>query len=207
MTSRTTIAAVVLGLAFGFGVGTLLLVKRPFSPARESQQAKAEPRTEAPPVVAPAPESLPPQENPDSLPGKPQAESVKTNGANKSQTGAAANPGAAKDPPATDQLARVLLSYVGLDPEAEEYWVDAINDPHVPADERQNLIEDLNEDGLSDPKHPTPDELPLILSRLRLIEQLAPEAMDQVNFEAFLEAYKDLLNLAELAQGRGEPVN
>jgi len=106
----------------------------------------------------------------------------------------------------TDRLARQALTFVGLDPEAEEYWIGAINDPRLPAEERQNLIEDLNEDGLPDPKHPTPDDLPLILNRLLLIEELAPNAMDQVSFDAFLEAYKDLLNLAELAQGRGEPV-
>jgi hypothetical protein len=41
---------------------------------------------------------------------------------------------------------------------------------------------------------------------LELIEELAPGAMDQVNAEALQEAYKDLLNLAELAQGRGHPV-
>jgi hypothetical protein len=106
----------------------------------------------------------------------------------------------------TDKLAREALSLVGLDSDAEEYWMEAINDPRLPAEERQNLIEDLNEDGLSDPKRPTLDDLPLILSRLRLIEDLAPGAMDQVNSDAFREAYKDLLNLAELAQGRGEPV-
>ena len=95
---------------------------------------------------------------------------------------------------------------VGLDLDAELYWVASINDPTLPAAERQDLIEDLNEVGLSDPKHPTPDDLPLILSRLELIEELWPWAMDGVNDEAFDEAYKDLENLAELAQGRGEPV-
>jgi hypothetical protein len=93
-----------------------------------------------------------------------------------------------------------------MDPEAEEYWISAINDPNLPREERKNLIEDLNEDGLSDPRHPTSADLPLILSRLELIEELAPGAMDQVNAEALQEAYKDLLNLAELAQGRGHPV-
>jgi len=53
----------------------------------------------------------------------------------------------------------------------------------------------LNEDGLSDPDHPGPEDLPLILSRLRLIEEMAPYAMDEVNADAFAEAYKDLLNM------------
>jgi hypothetical protein len=96
---------------------------------------------------------------------------------------------------------------VGADPDAEAYWIEAINDTHLSAEERQNLIEDLNEDGLSDPKHPTADDLPLIVNRLLLIEDLAPEAMDSVNYDAFDEAYKDLLNLADLAVGGGKRVN
>lgn len=70
----------------------------------------------------------------------------------------------------------------------------------MPAEERKDLIEDLNEDlnedGWSDPRHPTAQDLPLILSRLRLIEQLAPTALDDVNRDAFAEAHKDLLELA-----------
>jgi hypothetical protein len=39
-----------------------------------------------------------------------------------------------------------------------------------------------------------------------LIEELSPSALDQVNADAFAEAYKDLLNLASLAMGDGRPV-
>jgi len=113
--------------------------------------------------------------------------------------------GSAKDP-VTDPVARIALSLVGVDPEAELYWVAAINDPSLPDGERQDLIEDLNEEGLPDPKHPTIEDLPLILSRLDRIERLMPWAMDKVNWDAFVEAYKDLLNLADLAMGKGEPV-
>jgi hypothetical protein len=100
-----------------------------------------------------------------------------------------------------DPLARAALSFVGADPEAEAYWYGAINDPKLSANERKDLIEDLNEDGLSDPRRPGPEDLPLILSRLALIEEAAPYAMDEVNADAFQEAYKDLVNLAaRLAQ-------
>jgi hypothetical protein len=99
-------------------------------------------------------------------------------------------------PPIQDPDARAALSLVGADPLAEQYWAAAINDPNLPANERKDLIEDLNEDGLSDPKHPGPQDLPLIANRLRLIEELAPSAMDAVNADAFAEAYKDLQNLA-----------
>lgn len=108
--------------------------------------------------------------------------------------------------PIRDPLAREALGWVGADPGAEEYWLAAINDPSLPADERKDLIEDLNEDGLSDPKHPTSDDLPLIVSRLRLIEAVGGEPMDEVNAGAFWEAYKDLINLAYVATGSGEPV-
>jgi hypothetical protein len=109
-------------------------------------------------------------------------------------------PPASANPPAKPELAdpgaREALSFVGADPNAEAYWVDAINDPSLSAHERQDLIEDLNEDGFADPKHPSPDEFPLIMNRLALIEMLAPDAMDQVNEDAFQEAAKDLQNMA-----------
>lgn len=109
-------------------------------------------------------------------------------------------------PPPQDPLARIALASVGEDPWAEAYWYAAINDPSLPAIERQDLIEDLNEDGLPDPKSPTAEDLPLIVSRLTIIEAIAWDAMDEVNAEAFAEAYKDLINLAALALGGGEPV-
>jgi hypothetical protein len=108
--------------------------------------------------------------------------------------------------PLQDPIARVALSLVGMDPDAEDYWFAAINDLSLPANERQDLIEDLNEEGLLDPEHPTIDDLPLIFSRLELIETIAPDAADDVNAAAFAEAHKDLLNLAQLAMGGGEPV-
>ncbi|HSH94972.1 MAG TPA: hypothetical protein VK968_12555 [Roseimicrobium sp.] len=103
--------------------------------------------------------------------------------------------------PAQDPVARLALGFVGADAEAEKYWIAAINDPGLPAEERKDLIEDLNEDGLSDPKHPGLQDLPLILNRIQLIKELAPAAMDQVNAKAFAEAYKDLMNMLE-----GKPV-
>lgn len=98
-------------------------------------------------------------------------------------------------------MARAALALVGADPVAEAVWYDAINDPSRTAHERQDLIEDLNEDGFPDPKRVTADDLPLIESRLALIEQLAPDAMDEVNAAAFAEAYKDLVNMYARAMG------
>jgi hypothetical protein len=108
--------------------------------------------------------------------------------------------------PLMDPFARIALTFVGADPDAEDYWFAAINDLSLPANERQDLIEDLNEEGLSDPKHPTIEDLPLIFNRLALIETIGPDAADEVNAAAFDEAYKDLLNLAALAMGGGQAV-
>lgn len=101
--------------------------------------------------------------------------------------------------PISYQMAHAALALVGSDPDAEEYWLRAINDPNLPAQERKNLIEDLNEAGFIDPKRPTIDELPLILARIQLIETIEPHVTDRVNAAAFREAYNDLLQLAEVA--------
>ncbi len=95
-----------------------------------------------------------------------------------------------------DPMARIALNFVGLDPDADSYWAGAINDSSLPSEERKDLIEDLNEDGLADPHHPSAVDRPLILARIRLIERLAPNAMDDVNRDAFAEAYKDLVGMA-----------
>src|SRR5205814_2195668 len=108
--------------------------------------------------------------------------------------------------PLRDPIARIALTLVGADSDAEDYWFAAINDLTLPANERQDLIEDLNEEGLSDPEHPTTEDLPLIFNRLALIETIGPDAADEVNAKAFVEAYNDLLNLADLAMGGGEPI-
>jgi hypothetical protein len=66
------------------------------------------------------------------------------------------------------------------------------------------LIDDLNEEGLSDPKHPTTDDLPLIISRLQILEDIAPAIPVELDWR---ESYDDLVNLAALALGGGKPVN
>jgi len=62
---------------------------------------------------------------------------------------------------------------------------------------REDLIEDLNENGFSDGngRRATVDDLPLIESRILLLEEHAQFAMDEVNAAAFAEAYKDLANM------------
>lgn len=97
---------------------------------------------------------------------------------------------------AEERRGRVALGSIGHNPEADEVWIQIINDPSLSAHARQDLIEDLNEDGLSDPRNPTLDDLPVIKYRIQLIEELEPYAMDKVNSDAFQEAHKDLVNMA-----------
>lgn len=104
-----------------------------------------------------------------------------------------------------EPLARVALTYTGINPQADQLYQAAINDPALPPDHRRNLIEDLNETGFADPKHLAPADLALIQKRIGIIEQLAPNAMDQVNAKAFKEAYKDLLNMQNSLLPKAEP--
>lgn len=92
-------------------------------------------------------------------------------------------------------MARQALQSVGTDDHATQLWATAINDQSIAADLRKDLIEDLNQDGFPDPRNLTEADLPLIDNRIALIEQLGPDAMDDTNFAAFQEAYKDLLNM------------
>jgi hypothetical protein len=59
-------------------------------------------------------------------------------------------------------VARAALHDVGTDPDAEGIWNLAINDPTRSAGEREDLIEDLNEEGFPNHKKLTTGDLPLI---------------------------------------------
>jgi hypothetical protein len=126
--------------------------------------------------------------------GNPPMDPTASAGTGAAEAGAGQNANA-PEPLIAVPVARLALSAVGMDPDADLIWAMAINDPNMPPEARKDLIEDLNEDGFPDPKHVTPDDLPLILSRIDLIAQLAPDSMDDVNAAAFLEAYKDLTNM------------
>ena len=101
------------------------------------------------------------------------------------------------DPAKKEPFARLALNFVGADAQADAFYQKAINDFALPKDQRRNLIEDLNQDGFPDTRNLSTRDLPLIQSRLALIEQLAPNAADAINAAAFKEAYKDLLKMRE----------
>ncbi|HXI73386.1 MAG TPA: hypothetical protein VNN22_23845 [Verrucomicrobiae bacterium] len=98
-------------------------------------------------------------------------------------------------PDQKEPLARVALAYVGADAKADQFYQTAINDQNLSPDARRNLIEDLNQDGFPNTKNLTLADLPLIQKRIALIEELAPNALDQINARAFQEAYKDLIKM------------
>jgi hypothetical protein len=106
------------------------------------------------------------------------------------------------DPAVKERRGREALALIGHDPAADEVWIEVINDPSVSANARSNLIEDLNEDGLQY-RNLTQADLPVIQYRIELIEDLRPYAMDKVNADAFDEAHKDLVNMANRLTGNG----
>jgi hypothetical protein len=89
-----------------------------------------------------------------------------------------------------DPIAREALAMVGMNPAAEQYWEDAIHDMSLPKAERQDLIDDLNEAGFADPHHPTPEDVPLILKRMEILEKLLPTLPKDLDADEVL--HKDL---------------
>lgn len=191
---KTKIAVTIFGVSAGIVAGVISLSDR--SP---TQPVALQPR----PIVAPAPPvskpsspmqvAVPPTEFP-----MPSVHSAKSNVIAKApveEAPAAEQPLVINGYAVQDPVARAALSYVGTDPDADSYWIAAISDPSLPAEERKDLIEDLNEDGLANPHLATAEDLPVIASRIQLIQELAPFSIDQGNTDAFAEAYKDLVNL------------
>jgi hypothetical protein len=189
-----SIALVVLRDSPGHQVVSAVRTE-PASPAQARHEAprSIELRDTAPsPTIAPPPALAPrvvvPQDPAPTPKRAEQASAAKKKDASKP-------PQVSKKDGPDRPLPRQALDLVGADPVAEAIWMQAINDPSVSPHDRQDLIEDLNENGFDDPAHPSADDLPLIENRLAIIEALAPLAMDDVNAAAFEEAYKDLVNM------------
>lgn len=99
-------------------------------------------------------------------------------------------------------LARESLTMVGVSAEANEYWFAAVNNPEVPTIQRQVLIAALSEVGFEDPNNPTEEELPLIMSRITLLQRLAQNPLDQASATAIQATSAALVDMA--AQVTGE---
>jgi hypothetical protein len=164
------------------------------------------------PVVANPPTAAPPissavtDAEPSATPTQPAVSSE----AALSQSDAKAQPKTAKKPSGSgkkviqDPIAREALALAGVDPYAEAYWFDALDNSALSQSERQDLVDDLNEEGLADPKHPTVDDLPLLLARVELLEDAAATYGDRYEFQ---EPYDDLAQLIRIALGSPEIVH
>lgn len=111
------------------------------------------------------------------------------------------------DPDSKEALGRIGLTYVGaadnqVNDQAVQLFHAAINDPSLSPEQRQNLIEDLNQDGLSNRRNPTPDDLKIIANRYQLAQwylQQSSVQNDPTFAAPFTEANKDLVNLLQRA--------
>jgi hypothetical protein len=179
------LAVVVLGIGFIFA-------RRPHA----QPQTVPAPVKQETPSVAQTPVSVQPAtetdlSHPDTQP-TPQPKTVAKARVQKStpaQNGVKPGKEPLQDPDARDALA-----LVGADPDAEQYWLDAIFDTSLPDNERGDLMEDLNETGFADPKNLTSDDVPLIVNRLQIIDAVLPRA-DEFMTDHLLEAQKDLVNM------------
>ena len=188
-------AGIVLAIALGTAVALVIRDAR--------QHATVVPVVE--PIPEPAAPIAPRRQQPAVPTPAPQAQSAAPRSAPTPKQPA---PAPRRNAPTVNQpidaaTARQALEGVGADDQATEVWYQAINDTNLTPNQRKNLIEDLNETGFADPRNLTSADLPLIESRIALLEQIADNAMDDVNAAAFDEAYKDLLNMrARLAAAR-----
>jgi hypothetical protein len=100
------------------------------------------------------------------------------------------------DPVVKEELGRYALNFVGDDPVANELWATLIYDTSLPDKVREDLMEDLNENGFSggDGSVPTVQDLPLIASRIAMLEDHMQGA-DEFMMEHLGEAHKDLVNM------------
>jgi hypothetical protein len=206
---KTTTLAVGLVVVIAGIVAGVMSVKRPQPAPKARPETQASKQAPVAPAVTPPVREAPQEVDAVSSSDRaPSAEAVKSEGETsikKQEAPTPAKPAKKPKPPLRDPLAREALALVGADPDAEAYWLEAIYDSSLPDKEREDLIEDLNEYGLSDHKRPGPEDFPLIINRIAIIEQIAPHA-DEFMLPHLREAYKDLLNLVEITQGGGKPV-
>lgn len=109
------------------------------------------------------------------------------------------------DADSREAIGRLALNYVGKDDAAVDLFHKAALDPQLKPDQRRNLIEDLNQDGISNRKNPTPEDLKIVANRYALTQAYLEQPYvknDQVLSAAFAEANKDL---AKILQKAGVP--
>lgn len=106
------------------------------------------------------------------------------------------------DPASKTQLARVALAYVGANDQALDLYRRATQDPALTPQQRKDLVEDLNVEGLSDSRNPTRADLAIVSRRYAIAQAYLQQEYvkrDKVLDEAFREAAKDLAALLRRA--------
>jgi len=106
------------------------------------------------------------------------------------------------DADSREALGRVALNYVGANDAALELFHQAALDPQLKPDQRRNLVEDLNQEGFSNRRNPTPEDLKIIASRYQLTQTYLQQDYvknDKTLLAAFQEANKDLARMLERA--------
>lgn len=106
------------------------------------------------------------------------------------------------EPGSKEPLARLALAYVGANEQAAALYHTAVLDQTLTPDQKRNLIEDLNQDGLSNTRNPTPEELKIIAKRYELTQAYLQQDYvlnDKLLNAAFREADKDLRNMLQRA--------
>lgn len=106
------------------------------------------------------------------------------------------------DADSKEALGRLALSFVGANDKALELYHKATLDPQLKPDQRRNLVEDLNQDGFSNRRNPTAEDLKLIVNRYALTQSYLQQDYvknDKLLNDAFHEANKDLANMLQRA--------
>jgi len=189
----------ILGvLIIGFSIGLFILSRQTTEPIASVQPQPKMPtvkesQASLTPLIVEQPASAAPAKSAEVQPAPKPAEAPRV----QAQNSQPANPG---KEPLHDPEAREALALVGTDLDADQYWLEAIFDTSLPDSEREDLMEDLNEVGFDDPKNLTADDVPLIVSRLQIIDAVLPSADDFMTVH-LQEAQKDLGNmLAKVTQ-------
>lgn len=193
MKSKKTIALVLVVAAASVIAFFMTATHTPETP----RQIAVAPKTSQPAVVVTQPDSTPPVEQSNTVASTVDQTPVTVTAV--AQTLAPQNTQA--DESQDYHTARAALGLVGVDPDAEGYWMDAIYNLQLSDSQREDLMEDLNEEGFSDPQNPGPDDALLIVNRLRIIKDIAPYA-DDFMLEHLTEAYKDLREMLAGMAGR-----
>lgn len=106
------------------------------------------------------------------------------------------------EPGSKEPLVRAALAYVGANEQALDLYHSALFDTSLSPDQKRNLVEDLNEDGIANRRTPTPEDLKLIENRYALTQSYLQQDYvrnDKLLNEAFHEADKDLRNMLDRA--------